>query len=284
MIGHVNKKLVCKKFTCTCQEFQSLSRLDCAKHSGNCAKHSSLLAVWHRTRLGRRVEQTTVTCRTRNVSKRLTLETQYRTMAVSLAVLYAHIVYQEFSIEIVRAINHKIVVLDDVGSIVGGEKLVVSNHIYVRVHRQDTLARRLNLALANVIGRMDYLPLKIAQINHITVNNAKRAHASRRQIHKHRRAQSARAYNEHLAIANLLLTFCTDAFQYDVARISLLLLVGKLKHNLSFVNILYHKSGNRHSKDAGDMAQRAVYLRLFGKFRCFLLADATVCSASGGFA
>ena len=81
-----------------------------------------------------------------------------------------------------------------------------------------------------------------------------------------------------------LLTFCADALQYDVARVSLLLLVGKLKHNLSFVNILYHKSGNRHSKDTGYMAQRAVYLHLFGKFRCFLLADATVCSASGGFA
>jgi hypothetical protein len=72
---------------------------------------------------------------------------------------------------------------------------------------------------------MQYLALKIGQVNGVIVNERDGAHTSRSQIIRRRRAQAACAHNQRMRRQDAFLAFDADFFQENVARIAQKLLV-----------------------------------------------------------
>ena len=91
----------------------------------------------------------------------------------------------------------------------------------------DALGGGIQLLAANVFGAVQDLPLQVGQIDDIEVNDAQCAHARRRQIQRHRRAQAARPDAQHARLLQLELTLHADLGQDEVAGVAQGLIVRK---------------------------------------------------------
>ena len=90
----------------------------------------------------------------------------------------------------------------------------------MRVEPRDRGRGTVDLGQAEIRCRMDDLPLQIGQRDHVIVDHAERADARRRQIHQHRRAEPARADDQHTRALERRLAGSADLAQHDVARIT----------------------------------------------------------------
>ena len=76
------------------------------------------------------------------------------------------------------------------------------------------------LAAANVLGGVDDLPLQIARVNHIEIDETESADAGCGQIQRKRRAQTARSHAEDARGLQLLLALHAHFGQDEVARVA----------------------------------------------------------------
>ena len=74
---------------------------------------------------------------------------------------------------------------------------------------------------------VDDLSLQIGKVYLIRICDADSAYARCSEIHRCRRTESARTYDEHLGIEQLLLSLCAYLLEDDMTRIALYLFVGK---------------------------------------------------------
>ena len=70
---------------------------------------------------------------------------------------------------------------------------------------QDARFGALQLGRAHACGAVDNLALQVAVVHHVEIHDADAAHARRRQVQRQRRAQPARADQQHAAALQLLL-------------------------------------------------------------------------------
>ena len=67
----------------------------------------------------------------------------------------------------------------------------------VRIETRDGVLRALDLESADVRRVVNHLPLKVGERHDVVVDDAERADAGRREILQKRRAEPARADDEH---------------------------------------------------------------------------------------
>ena len=87
--------------------------------------------------------------------------------------------------------------------------------------------RRLDLRLADPLGVVDHLALEVRLVDHVVVDDAERPDSGRREVERRRRAEAARADQQHLRVEQLLLALEADLGDQQVARVALLLLGGE---------------------------------------------------------
>ena len=104
--------------------------------------------------------------------------------------------------------------------VVGGERLVVDIHLDVRVEIEHALAGRFDLQLADAGGAVDHLALQVGVIHHVVIHQADAPDPGRRQVQRHRRAQPARADDQHRGGFELALPFQPDFGDEQVARVA----------------------------------------------------------------
>ena len=140
---------------------------------------------------------------------------------------HASVIDQELRREIVGAVDNKIVILDEVEDVVAGDEGMVSNDLYIGVHRFHSFFCGLYLGLAHVGRSMDNLTLQIRKVHHVGVGNTDGSHTCCGKVHGYRCSETTCTNHENLRVQKLLLALRTNLFQDDVAGIALQLFVGK---------------------------------------------------------
>ena len=149
-------------------------------------------------------------------------------MDVGLAGHHAGIVHQIAGGEVVAAVHHDVVVLDDLHDVLGGEPLRDRDHVDVRVQPLERLARRFGLGLADAVVAVEDLALQVGQVHHVVVDDAHGADAGRGQVIGGRRTQAARSHHQHPCVQELRLALFADLGQQEVAAVAGELLLGEL--------------------------------------------------------
>ena len=126
--------------------------------------------------------------------------------------------------EVVDAVDDHVVALDDLHDVGGVDPGLVLDHVDVGVERVDRLLRRVDLGDADALGVVDHLALQVGEVDHVVVDDPERAHASRREVQRGRRAESAGAEQEHLGVEQLPLALGADLGDQQVAGVAVALL------------------------------------------------------------
>ncbi len=102
-----------------------------------------------------------------------------------------------------------------------------SDDLDVGVEGVDRDARRLDLALADPVGRVDDLALEVADVDDVEVDEADRPDARRGEVERGRRTEAAGADEQRLRAEELRLAGRADLGDQQVAAVALLLLGGQ---------------------------------------------------------
>ena len=140
------------------------------------------------------------------------------------AELHRCVVDEEAGREVVGAVDHDVVAVEDRQHVVGAEPDVVGHDVDVGVEQRERLLRRVDLAITDAIHVVQDLALQVRLVDHVHVDDAQRADAGRREIQRSRGAEPAGAEQQHLRAEQLLLARVADLGQQQVALVAVALL------------------------------------------------------------
>ena len=115
---------------------------------------------------------------------------------------------------------------------------------------------------ADPLARVDHLALEVRQVDLVVVDDPERADAGRGQIQRRRRAEAARAEQQHLRVEQLLLALGPDLGEQQMARVALALLGGQRPRRLDLVAAVLpqreaRRSSTRRSRSRGPRSASA---------------------------
>ena len=122
--------------------------------------------------------------------------------------------------EIVAAVGDQIVAGDDLGGVVGAEPHRVGLNPDIVVDRGQRRAGALDLEVADPLGLMHDLALKVGQIDPVIVDHAERADPGGGEVEQQRRAEPAGADHQHARRQQLFLPLLADLVEDQMARIA----------------------------------------------------------------
>ena len=126
----------------------------------------------------------------------MAVEDQYASVHQWLTFQITGVVYQVSGGEVVRSVNHQIVLADDLSGVVGFQSNFVENDVGVWIVGNDIVPGRIQLGASDVAGVMKDLPLQVGDFNHVEINDPDGAHARQSQIYGRWGAQTASANNQ----------------------------------------------------------------------------------------
>src|SRR5207302_3062588 len=124
-------------------------------------------------------------------------------------------------IEVVRAVDDQVVVLDDVQDVVDVDAHRQRDHVHVRVEGPQAPGARLDLRLADVGRGVQNLALQVREVDDVTVHEPDRPHAGRGQVERRRRPEAAGADEEDLRPEERALPLLADLAQQEVPAVAL---------------------------------------------------------------
>ena len=120
----------------------------------------------------------------RHERRQLALEPEHAGVDDRDARRHGRVVEQVAGLERVGPVEDHVVAGDDPLDVVRDEHLVVGDDVDVGVEREDRLPRRIDLLLADPLGRVDDLALEVGQVDDVEVDDPDRAHAGRREVER----------------------------------------------------------------------------------------------------
>src|SRR5690606_21810310 len=208
------------------QQLDRLVGLQQADDARQHTQHAGLGAVGRELRRRRLREQAAIAWRLAALPARveyahLALEALHRAVYQRLAQLHAGIVEQVAKREIVRAVDHHVDAVQQRLDVVRGDPRLHRLDPDRGIERLQALPRRFHLGRADRGLGMQDLPLQVAAVDDVVVDQAQVPHSGRRQVERRRRAEPARADHQHVRSAHALLPLDPDLGQAQVARIAL---------------------------------------------------------------
>jgi hypothetical protein len=140
----------------------------------------------------------------------------------------AGIVDEELRREVIHAVEHHIVVADNLQGIACRQTLFIHHDVHVGIERLDLLLAGQDLGTADIRRVMDDLTLEIAQVHDIAIDEPDRADSGGCQVQGCRRTKASGADHEHLRLNDLLLSFSPDLGKKDMAAVAINLCLGEL--------------------------------------------------------
>ena len=140
----------------------------------------------------------------------LPVETEDRAPDVGFAEDGGGVVDEVAGGEVVRAVEDEVVAGEQVQGVGRVEADVVQPDVNERVQRGDGVPRGFDLGPADVRDAVDHLPLEVAQVHVVVVDDPQGPHAGGGQVQQGRRAQSPGADHQHLGVLQPALSDCTD--------------------------------------------------------------------------
>ena len=175
-------------------ELDGLGRLHAPHGAGQHAEHAGLGTARDRP-LRRRLREDTTVARAvlgRLERRYLSLEPQDCAVAERDAGERAGVVDEVARGEVVRAVDHDVVVRDEVLDVRRGQADLVRLDVDVGVLPGDEVARGLDLRAADVRVAVDHLSLEVRALDDVVVDDAERADAGRREVLDGRRPEAIR--------------------------------------------------------------------------------------------
>ena len=211
-------------------QLDDLRRLDHADQPGQDAEHAALRAGRNEARRRRfRVEAAVARTLFGRKDTRLAFKAKNRTVGVRLAGEHAGVIDQVARLEVVRAVGDDVVVAKDIERVRAGQHHVVLDDLCAGVERGQFVGGGVDLQSADIGRRVNDLPLQIAFVDNVEVDQPERADTGRGQIERERRTQPSRANAEHSCGLELLLTLDPDFRKDQVARIAGIVAGGKFR-------------------------------------------------------
>eukprot|EP00968_Pinguiococcus_pyrenoidosus_P018066 scaffold1850_cov194-Pinguiococcus_pyrenoidosus.AAC.26 len=127
----------------------------------------------------------------------LSLEAQDGRVAHGLLQDARGVVHEVSRGEVVGSVDDDVVVLEDSQRICRRQHLAMLHHLAERIEIPHPSRGRGALALADAGAAMDHLPLQVAGLHHISIDDSQRPHARCRQVQQGRRPQASRAHAGH---------------------------------------------------------------------------------------
>ena len=134
---------------------------------------------------------------------------------------HARVVHQIARLKVVGAVEDDVVVLEHLERVLRRQRQLVRDDLDRRVHRRQPIARRIELPLADIGRAVDNLPVQVARVDDVEVDQTERADAGRRQVHRGGRTQSAGADAQHPRRLQLALPVDADLRHDQVAAVAL---------------------------------------------------------------
>ena len=123
--------------------------------------------------------------------------------------------------EVVGAVDDHVPALaEDALDVLGGEPLLVGLDVDVRVERLDRPLRRVDLRLAEAVGRVDDLALEVRVVDHVRVDDPERPDAGRGEVERGGGAEPTGADQQHAGAEQPLLARLADLGDQQVARVA----------------------------------------------------------------
>ena len=107
----------------------------------------------------------------RSEHRRLTLEAKDRAIDVWLPCKHADVVRQITGGKVIGAVHDHVVVSHDLLRVVAGEATFVQFEFDLRINIPQPVARRCELAAADVLCSVENLPLQIGKIDTVEIDN-----------------------------------------------------------------------------------------------------------------
>src|SRR5690348_329615 len=188
--------------------FRGLDRTDEPRQN---AEHTTFRAARHESWRRRFGEETAIA---RSLLERehrgLPFEPEDRSIHVGLAEQDARIVREVASRKVVGAVDHDVVITNDVERVLGGQACLVGLDMHMWIHVANALDGRFELRTADILRPVQHLPLEIRDIDDIEVHETERANARCREIQRERRAKAAGTDEQNAAGLELSLTIDPD--------------------------------------------------------------------------
>jgi hypothetical protein len=180
------------------QELDGLHRLERADDPRQHPKDPALRAGRHEPRRGGLREEAAVTRPAfRREDGELPVEAEDRAVDVRSTAQDTRVVDQIARREVVRAVDHQVVIREDFERVVGGETLRVRAEFDVGIDPGDPLACRIQLRTPDVRGVVQDLTLQVGRIDHVEIDHAERSDAGGGEVHGGRRAEPSRSDEQH---------------------------------------------------------------------------------------
>ncbi len=185
----VKQQAADQRFAQAQDQLHGFGCLDQSDRARQDAQHAAFGAARNQTR-GRRFGIKAPVARPTRVGedRRLPLETENRAVHVGLFQQHASVVDQITSGEVVGAVDHHVVVFDDVERVFAGDGGVKFIDRHERIDVEHRIRRRIQLLPAHILGSVNHLPLQICEIDHVEIDDADAAHTGSCQVQSQRRA------------------------------------------------------------------------------------------------
>ena len=210
-------------------QLDRLRRLERADQAGQHAQHAALGAARHEARAAAAPDTGSgSTGRPWSRTPTPALEAEDAAVDVRLAEQHARVVHEIARRKVVRAVDDDVVRAEEIERVGRGERDLVRHDRDLGVDRVQPIPRRRELRAADVRRAVQDLALQVAEVDDVEVDEAERADAGGREVHRDGRAEAAGADAEHLRGLQLALPLDADLRHDQVPAVALHFVVGQL--------------------------------------------------------
>ncbi len=191
---------------------------DAAQH----AQHAALGTTRHQTGRRRFGIQTAVAgTRPRIEHRYLPFETQDTTVNIGLLQQNTGIVGKIARREIIRSVDDHVPIRENAHGVLRGQTFVVGDHFHVGIEIGDPVFGRLHFQLADGGFAVGDLPLEVAFIDDVEIDQPQLAHTRGGEVQGDRRPQPAGPNTQDFGIADFFLPFHAHFRQQQMAAVTI---------------------------------------------------------------
>src|SRR6266536_3174051 len=179
-------------------------------------------ATWNGLRWWRLWEQTTVTrpAKMRRKERGLSFELVDRAVDVWFPFPNAHVAGKVARWQIIGTIDYDVVIANQLDGIAPAQACGVGLDCDRCIDGKQTCARRIGFLAANVARSMQELPVKVAEINRVLIDNSDRSNSGGGEVKRRGRSEPAGPNTQHPGFFQSTLTFLTYLSKIDLPRVS----------------------------------------------------------------
>src|SRR5207248_10771708 len=137
--------------------------------------------------------------------------------------------------QIIRTIDYDVVISNQLDSVVSGQSCRVGLNCDRWVDGKQTRARRIGFLVPNVVRSMQELPMKVAEVNRVLVDNSDCSNSGGGEVERRGRSEAAGPNTQHPGFFQSALTFLAHLSKIDLPRVPEELVGAEVQFKAGFI-------------------------------------------------